>query len=628
MRSLLSAFLTLLVVPCMTCNARGVTLVESGRPAAIIVTADEPSPAVRQAAEDLQLWLRRCSGANLSIHAERELSGGASGRTWILIGDTDETRGLGIDSSDFGLEEFVVRSFPDRLVIVGDDERPDGQPLHGTVLAVHAFAEEILGVRMLWPGDLGEIVPFRPTIAVNDIDLRQQPVLVNRVMDNHGFNGVTHSKLDALGWDRDKFREFQSRNRLWFRFHRFGGSFQASAGHAFGHYWERFHEEHPDWFAQQPDGTRDNAQPDHGGYPAHRLCVSNPGLIEQVAQDCIEKLRRSPTLDAVSVTPNDGGKQTFCLCDRCESWDFPNAPMVTMRSKQGPLEHVSFSDRYVRFYSEIAERVARELPNRNIGALAYAVYTHAPQQHRLHPNVVIGFVPGTKVYLNEAKRQELRDHWLKWSQKADRMFIRPNFLLALHGLPTVFVHRLGEDMRFYADHNMLYAEFDCNCGHWSTNGLNYYVQAKLTWDPHADVDAIVDDYCRAGFGPAAAKIREYFNRVEQITTEVALENRRPEADVVARHYTDEAIADLNSLLGAAEQQAGYDELIRQRVQFLRQGLDYAPVCRDYLVAKADSGLSKWKWREYTEQTVRRANWFQQLGPSWAIHAPWLIYWDW
>lgn len=51
-----------------------------------------------------------------------------------------------------------------------------------------------------------------------------------------------------------------------------------------------------------------------------------------------------------------------------------------------------------------------------------------------------------------------------------------------------------------------------------------------------------------------------------------------------------------------------------------------PVCRDYMLAKdALKGGNKWDWRAYRERSVRRTTWFHQLGPSWSIHVPWLMY---
>ncbi|MFV2066183.1 MAG: DUF4838 domain-containing protein [Pirellulales bacterium] len=604
------------------------TLIRNGEPASIIVTAAAPSTAARQGAEDLQMWLRRMSDAIVPIQSEDTIAENDN-RTVVLVGDTQRTRSLGIRPDSLQLEEIIVRTFPGALVIIGDDKSPDGRALGGTQSAVHTFAENVLGVHLLWPGELGEVVPHRPTVVARDIDIRVKPMLVDRRMVNLVNNGVTHTKLDALGWDRETYRQFQKTSDLWFRFHRIGGSYNGSFGHAFGHYWQRFHQEHPDWFALQPDGTRDNSQPEHALYEAHRLCISNPELIKQVANDCIEQLEKNPSIDAVSVSPNDGGPRTFCLCDRCEAWDAPEGETVQMRTLTGRIPHVSLTDRFVRFYSAVAEIVSKQLPDRNIGAYAYHLYTRAPIDAKLHPNVVIGFVPGSKIYLNDDARETMRDSWDKWSQAAHKLFLRPNSLMALHALPTVYVHRLGEDMRFFADHNMLFARYDCNFHHWATNGLNYYVLAKLLWNPHANVEELVDEYCAAGFGPAAETIRRYFDRIEQITNAVAAQRERPSPETIARHYSDDVLAELGKMLDEADQKSGDEALIKERIAFLRKGLEYAPICRDYLVAKeAGRNGDKWQWRSYLEQSVRRTTWFQNLGPSRVIHAPWLIYWDW
>ncbi len=612
----------------VSCCRGELILAENGHPRAMIVTGDVPSAAAVRAADDLQMWLERISGAVVPVFRESDVPESADGVP-ILVGDTRRTRQLGLIPEDFQLEEIVVQTFPDALVITGDDARPDGVPLAGTELAVSAFVEQVLGVRMLWPGPLGEIVPQQETVRIGDVRIRDAPALIGRSMGNHAFNGVTHIYIDALGWDRDPYRRFAEEADLWFRFHRPGGSHTGNYSHAFGDYWDRFHEDHPDWFALQPDGTRDNSQPETDGYPSHRLCVSSPGLIRQVAQDAITALQNNPTLDAVSVSPNDGGLQTFCLCDRCESWDAPDGQIVQMRSRQGPIPHVSFSDRYARFYSEVAKIVAAQCPGRHIGAYAYSVYSLAPKRETLHPAVIIGFVHGSKIYFNEDKRRQARDNWLQWSQRCRKLHVYSNGLMGLHALPTVIVHRLAEDMRFYADHGMLMALFDCHFHHWATNGLNYYVAVKLLWDPYLDVDQLIDDYCRAGFGPAAPAVRRWFEELERISDAIAAENRRPDADTVARHYSDAALARLSGLLDEAAQAAGADAQVADRIRFLRQGLDYAPICRDYLVTKAAAEAgNKWDRRRHTAAAVRRTLFFGRLGPTRVIHAPWLLYQDW
>jgi hypothetical protein len=610
------------------------TIVRDGQPTSVIIVADEPTEAARLGAAELQLWLRKMSGATVPILPESQISNDAR-KTLILVGDTRRTAALGLRSAAFELEEFRIRTFHNglaarstsrALVLIGDDERPDGVPLSGTLWAAETFVEQFLGVRLLWPGPLGEVVPRRETIEVDEINLRRVPLLRQRKIRNIGYSERIQEGLDRLGWSAEEFKRHHTESEGWFRFHRIGGSFKGNYGHAFGDYWERFHEDHPDWFALQPDGTRDNSRAE-GGRRA-RLCVSNRGLIEQVARDCIAAIKSRPTWDTVSISPNDGGYATFCLCESCEAWDAPEGEMIEIWGPDGPIPHVSLTDRYVKFYSAVAEIVAEEFPDRYLGAYAYSAYALPPVHAKLHPNVVIGFVGF--FYLNEEARRQARQSWLKWSQAANQLFLRPNLLMAGMGFPTVYVHRLAEDLRFCAENGMMFTDFDCCYQHWATDGLNYYVLAKLLNDPSSDVDTIVADYCRAGFGSAAHQVREYLRHLEEMTTDLArssaYEGRKKNPEVLAQYYTDEFLTRCRALLDEADREAGDDDIVRQRIAFLRNAVEYARIRRDWTLARAlarqgGSPRTRGEAAQRLESIEAERNaWYQQLGVSWALNA--------
>jgi len=600
-----------------------VTLVRDGRAVSVIVVGDKPTEAARRGAAELQKWLRKVTDAAVPIQPESRIDRQAQ-ETLILMGDTKRTAALGLESKSLELEEIRIRTLPRMLVLIGDDERPDGVRLMGTVWAAETFAERHLGVRVLWPGELGEVVPRRSTVGIGKIDHRYVPPLRQRKIRNTGYNQRVQKGLDDLGWKADAFQRHHLESGPWFQFHRIGGSFQGSYGHAFGGYWKRFHKTHPEWFALQPDGTRDNSGAD-GGRRA-RLCVSNRGLIEQVARDRIEVARQHPTWDTVPISPNDGGRATFCQCAACKAWDAPEGQMIRSWGPKGPLRHVSLTDRYVKFYSAVAEVFAKEFPDRYLGAYAYTAYLLPPVRAKLHPNVTIGFVGSGASYLHgDANPAVDRDSWLKWSKAAKRLFLRPNLLTAGMGLPCVYVHRLAEDLRFCAEHGMVLTDFDCCYQHWATDGLNYYVLAKLLWDRNSDVDEIVKDYCRAGFGPAAEPIEAYFRKLEALTDEVArCEGPKGKRDILSESYTDGFLGACRSLFDEANRRAGDDRLVRQRIGFLRKGLEYARLRRDWVLAKAASQKGDRKAVKRLEAVIaERDQWYQELGISWALNVPYL-----
>jgi len=274
---------------------------------------------------------------------------------------------------------------------------------------------------------------------------------------------------------------------------------------------------------------------------------------------------------SASIGPNDGGRPTFCTCAKCEALDSAKGRKVLLwdftKKTRRDFEHVSLTDRMVHFWNGIAERVAKVHPDKLLVVDAYSVYAAPPVERKLHPNLVVRFA-SLGYYDEDYRRESMRD-WDEWSKAAKRIYFRPNLMLLgrRDGLPLLYVHKFGEDFRYLASHAMMGTDFDACCHHWATQGLNYYVVARLHWNPELSVDAIVDDYCRAGFGPAAQAIRRYFDRLEALMHEVATKKSKATAAFHA-----EAIAGLRKELDQARKDAGDDATIRKRLDFVELGL--------------------------------------------------------
>src|SRR3954469_2817972 len=160
------------------------------------------------------------------------------------------------------------------------------------------------------------------------------------------------------------------------------------------------------------------------------------------------------------------------------------------------------------------------------------------------------------------------------------------------GLPLLYVHKFGQDFRYLADHGMMGTDFDSCCHNWATQCLNYYVVARLHWNPEQDVDAIVDDYCQAGFGPAARSVRRYFDGLEALTDESATTKAKSTAVFHPR-----ALDKLRKELEQARQAAGSDSTVAKRIAFLELGLRWTEIevrAHTFLTdpAKANKGAVK------------------------------------
>lgn len=557
--------------------SRAATLVEKGEARAVIVLPEKPAPAVERAARILRDHIKEVSGADLPILTEDKVTGPpAADRVWVLVGEGKFTAKEGLSGKGLGPGGIALSAKGHVVALFGAGAPSDPD---GTRYAVTTFLEDKLGVRYLWPGELGKVVPRRQTITVEDFEHRFTPKLGQRRVRSMGYHDRVQVGLDNLGFTKAEYeRGYAEANKTtaespdWFAWHRLGGTLNLNSGHAFGHLWGKYGKDHPDWFALQPDGTRDQSKsPDRA-----RLCVSNRELIEAIAKEKIEELTRNPGVLGVSIAPNDGGRTTFCTCPKCEALDSPKGRKVMLwdftKKDRRDFEHVALTDRMVWFWNAVAERVAKAHPDKLLVVDAYSVYAPPPAERTLHPNLVVRFAP--LGYHSDAYRQESLKDWDAWSKAAKKIFFRPNLMLLgrRDGMPLVYAHKFGADFRYLANHSMLGTDFDACCHHWATQGLNYYVVARLHWDPEQDADAIVEDYCRAGFGPAAKSVRRYFDKLEKLTDTVAAKEAKP-----ASIFAPEAVADLRKDLDSARREAKDDPTVLARLDFLAQGLEWTAV---------------------------------------------------
>ena len=602
------------------------TLVTDGQPASVIVLQSKPSDAAQLAADKLHVYLQKMSGADVQIMSEPAQIPAGLVAIKLVSG--------AVNGKDTGFppkmapEELRLKAGPNVLTLMGCDWGPTGYDLNGTLWAALELLER-LGCRWLWPGELGEVVPQRNTITVpDDLDVRFTPPIIQRHIRSLRWNERQQPGLDKLGLTREQYDAFVNPGYDWWVNNRDGSQGKMNYGHAFGDYWERFGQGHPDWFAMQPNGSRDQGKksPERA-----RLCVSNPGLQAQVAADAIAKLKANPALYCVSVSPNDGGPQRFCTCPSCEAWDAKDGPILEMNIG-GDNKHVSLTDRYVKFYNAVAEIVAKELPDRKLGAYAYSAYRTPPLHVTLHPSVFIGYVGFT--YLNDAARKESQEAWLAWAKAAPGgLFLRPNLFMTGMGFPVFYPHRLGEDLKLCARNGMKVADFDTCFNHWALSGIDYYVTIRLLWDPSRDVDAIIDDYCQAGWGPAAKPVRQYLDAVERVCDKLAASNQyegyKAHQGLLAAQFSDAFLAELNGYLDAAQKLAGADEKIKQRVDFLRIGVNYAKVNRDFVLArdalKAGEGDKAALEAAYQAAADAKLEYMKSQGLNWGINSAYLMF---
>lgn len=556
-------------------------LVENGVCQVPIVVFKDAPPLTRHAADELASYIERITGAKPDV-IEGEPTPIPKQAIWV--GYQPRVARLFPECNfDFQHPEEVLiiannnhlviagrdRWNPAHLVVEGIDEKIVGkQAEYGTVNAVYTFLQDQLGVRWLWPGALGEDVPQKKNISVAPIEYRYHPPIRAR-------GGLFNfSALSNRGYGRA--HEWTRKQRLQL------GSLETDGGHAFTDWWERFQETHREFFALQPDGKR-------SGFPNPRtvkLCQSNPAVWKQWLADVEKKLAQDPTLQVFSASPNDGWASGHCTCENCRAWDHPEGEPRQFHWESGNEVRPALSDRHVTFANHLAALLKKRYPDKTyyVLMLAYGHSRPAPVKAVPADNVIMVSVANFFGRSNDDDRGSTtgakhRDQFAAWGKVAPHLMWRPNTGSPAgwqQGLPDVSLKQMAQDIRFAADHHCIGVFVDSTWEHWSTQGPQYYLMAQLTWNPYADPEAVLTDYYRRAFGPAAKHVRAYFAVFEDARqAHVNKYGGRAGLAKFTELYTVELLKrakrELNQATSAVAQGP---ELYRRRVAFVAAGFDY------------------------------------------------------
>lgn len=574
-------FLILALVALADTAFADITLIRDGQPQVVIIVPDGLSKHIHKPAEQLTSdavavplaaveladYLGKLGGTRPRIATESQK--GLPEGPRVFVGHCKANADLAPKP-----EEIVVLTRNGHLHVCGGDSAPGGMICKGTLYAMYDLLERDLGVRWLFPGEHGEVVPKQTALSIAELNRREQPRIEKRKVRNAALTREdTYAPvLEKWGISVAAWKAAHEGDGAWYRRMRLGQRIEIDGGHAFPGWWEKYGKEHPDWFALQPDGTRTQTP------GRERLCKSNPALWDEIARVRVGDFKAHPEKLTASICPNDGGKNKFCMCSQCRALDPADAPkllgdpsLIDPTTKLPFPEYPALSDRVFTFFNEIAKRVRTETPDRSLVAYAYSVYRTPPVKvKQLEPNLIVGYVGLDLAAIDE------------WSKIAPRLFIRPNDLgpaIDL-GMPRNNAVQLAQAVKFSVEHHAMGFDFDNGHGNWSSHGLDYYVLCKALWNPDLDVSATIADYCRAAYGPGADAMLRYHDRLGNISDRVRadpeLGARSPKAARLRRYYSAEAFTALDADLSAATQAIGSsDSHSLARVQMASDSVKYA-----------------------------------------------------
>jgi len=634
--ALLAVAAAIAAFPCLAFPA---TLVRDGKAVATIVTGEDPIELIRYAVQELNDHIERATGTKLPVLKASAVKRPSA--TLVLVGPSRFTQAMGIDPMKLPTEGYIVRATSNRLALIGRDEehkypnRTVSDPMFrqvkpGTLWAVYAFLEKIMGVKWLWPGDLGTCVPERDGIRIEDYYYSSSPRLVQRHVRSSILNRQVRPNFEKLGVDMKTMLRLQHEYKVWDRRHMMGVSAQVNAGHAYTRWYDSYYKDHPEWFAMYPDGGR--YVPDHRLAERCKLCVSNPEVVDAMFRQGLKRLEGNPNLLSFSVCPNDS--HGYCMCPACKAMDNTNAQPYTYWYKVADGRELSVSwvvltDRYAKVWNELAKRLVQVYPDKFVFAYAYSTYRTAPVSTRLQPNVIIAYVGFSP--LSKGSSGSAREQWKAWAATGCRLYLRPNFLNAGLGFPFIYARRMAEDIKFCAERGMMGTDFDTWRCHFATQGLNIYTLLRLLQDPSRSAEGIIDEYCEAGFGRAAPAVKAYFDRCERVSEkfrETGLPSSRSEKFAYYGKLFDRTFVQDGRVLLYRARVMEPDPMVQKRIDFLGTGLDYAELAGRALLKNYEMAVNGKDPSGALAAIAAREAFYRKHLDSWAVSVPTLRWNEW
>ena len=455
-------------------------IVENGSSEFSIAVAENADDCIMTAAEEMQTYIEKISGARLPVISENQLADGAKA---VVLGETElEKEITQIDRTAIGADGFLLYSDGNYLLIAGGDSR-------GTLYGVYTLLEDYLGVRWFTP-ELEVVTESKDVIVDANLNKTVQPSFAIRRNDTAGTS-------DA----------YRARTKMNVSFHyemeKFGGALTYVL-------WDvtfdklvpdALFAEHPEYFALSADGKRTT---DH-------VCVSHPEVLT-VAVENARKAILADTKNAKYIHIGQKDNSNYCLCESCtalyEKYGSVSAPTILFTNAFADALDDEFPDFTFTFYAYgETDRPPADLTlkcNPNVVPVLCGLHKAC----RSHPLTECGAQDGNETFMNLYGENEpaIAQDFANWVKIADRTLIYDytiNFLNTAQFFSNF--ETMQPTMKYMHDIGITGYVYNCGDGHYAAfNDLRNYLLRKIQWDVDCDVEYHMMDFIKAFYGEKAA----------------------------------------------------------------------------------------------------------------------------
>lgn len=505
-----------------------------------ILIPEKATPQESYAAEELQHHLKLLTGQSIPILKDNE----ACTRNFLVVGKSSmlEKLKVNVDWKSLGKEGIFIKTAGSDLVIAGGER--------GVLYACYTLLEEFLGVRWFTRDCL--VFPKEGTFDLSSIEKKFVPSLEYREV-------YTYAAFNS-----DGNSDWAVRNKLNGRKYRLdakrGGviSYAGPFVHSFDFFVPpaKYFKEHPEYFSEIK-GQRKGEKA--------QLCLTNPDVENIVVEGVRNLLKKSPTVNIVSVSQNDT-EADYCQCAKCKLID---------------EEEGSPSGSLLRFVNRVAERIEKEYPDVAIDTLAYNYSRKPPKITKPRPNVIvrIGNTPcsfSQPIETGEQNRACCQDIE-GWGKICKRIYVWDyvtNFHHYLRPHPNLRV--LKPNVQFFIKNGIkgLMAQGNGSSPGGESDELRTWLLAKLFWNPDADTGSLINEFLAGYYGAASPYLRQYIDlmhdSVEKTKTYLGMYGY----DVAGPFLTPEVLAKSDELFDKAEEAVRLDPILLKRIQTARLPILY------------------------------------------------------
>lgn len=551
-------------------GARAMTIVKEGRPTATIVVSEAAFKAkpfvpqrgavgteadkVRLAADDLQRYIEKISGAKLPIVSDA----GAPAGPRILVGRSKLTggiRGLSIPSGltpERNEDGYVLFCRDDTLVLAGNDEGP----YLGTYYAVAEFLNR-LGVRWITPSDFGDVVPSQKTVTVAPVNFTDRPTFRLRT------------------WWCNIPADMGRQESLW----KIRNKMQIADGALVGipgDSWLRAYLPDPALAKKQPELFGRNLDQTVNPYMPN---LSNPEAAKLVADKVIAAIRKSEQagqrVHALGFAPDDG----LPMDHTPKTMNELNQGFTTWVGREGVPTELSITEEWFTFMNRVCEQVAKVYPDVIITTNGYANRCLPPEGVRLPANMGVMYAPiwadTTKPFFDpkswHGQIQAMQVQ--RWCQLCRRVFLYNYNDIMLVSLltPVPQMHRIAANYAWYYKCGVIGFFNETSMAAMQDGMVTRYTRARMMWNARLDVDALLADYFSRWYGPAAKPAAAFWKGLEDSLLNSPLLGH--EDRILPYVYSDKLLAALEKDVKAAEALASA-EPYKTRVRIDRLTLEH------------------------------------------------------